>query len=362
MRWFIDARSLTDSTQGGVSRVTRGIVSAFIENASDDEIILVTTGSMGACIDGEGGMTPPLQGKNCRHVHIRMPNKLWSLLCLMRIASLDRAVERKVGKIDGVFLPNLGFVGPLHRPYTLLLHDLSFLIEPRWFSRKMRLWHRAVDAKKLIRGAASLLAVSETTKRDAVRLLGIPEGRISVIPIGSTLSVGAGSPRPPTEAERTGRGDPAPTSPRYVLILGATDPRKNTRTALLAVEELRKEPAFADLEAVVVGGTIRPTDAELASLYTNAAVFLYPSWYEGYGLPLHEAASFGTPCIASTAGALPETAPAGTIFADPAKPHHWVEALRLALTRPPGGATQRVAPTWIAAAEFLNDALKQALH
>jgi glycosyltransferase involved in cell wall biosynthesis len=72
----------------------------------------------------------------------------------------------------------------------------------------------------------------------------------------------------------------------------------------------------------------------LATLYQSAAVFVYPTWSEGYGIPLHEAARFETPCIASSGSALEETAPQGTLFIPPEKPHLLLEALRIQLTTP----------------------------
>ena len=158
--------------------------------------------------------------------------------------------RKKVGKIDAIFLPNLGFVGRIAmRPYILLLHDLSFLIEPRWFSLKSRLWHKAISAKRCIQNAAHLLAVSETTKRDAMRLLNIPEERITVIPIGFSLP----SPATHYSLDRGGRDKPAPTPNKYILALGGNDPRKNTGTAVRAVEDLRREKDFSDLELILVG-------------------------------------------------------------------------------------------------------------
>jgi glycosyltransferase involved in cell wall biosynthesis len=368
MRWLVDARPLADAKQGGVSRVARRLVDAVIGlEGGADEIVLATTGSKTP--DVVLGARYQVRGTRyaVRHVHLRVPNKLWSAACVADLVSLDAEIEERTGKIDALFLPNLGFVGRVKRPYVLLLHDLSFLIEPKWFSMKMRMWHRAVDAKRTIQNAAHLLSVSETTKRDAMRLLDIPADRITVIPIGPTFSSVI-----PAQAGIQNPSDGFPTSPRrllgndrkkYVLALGAGDPRKNAATAIEAVAALRQEAGFEDVESVLVGQNLplpllrkegnihilplhkgelegvpwirhaaRPSDPELTGLYRNAAAFLYPSWYEGYGLPLHEAAAFGTPCIASTSGALPETAPPGTLFADPAKPHHWVEALRQVLS------------------------------
>ncbi len=338
MKILIDARPLTDPSSGGVGRVARELVQAYATAFPDDELTCATTGASRPVLPGALAILP-----NIRHVHLNVPNKVWSARCLTG-DSFVRAIERTCGVFDAVFFPNIGFIGRRGtRNSVLLLHDLSFLIEPRWFTRKQRLWHHVVNARQLIRKSTHLLAVSETTKRDTIRLLGIPADRVSVIPIGQTLSA---VPRAHI-----------PTPQRFILALGGNGPRKNVATAKVAVDQLRKDPQYADVALVIP--TDKPSDDELAALYANAAAFLYPSWYEGYGLPLHEAAAYGTPCVASTAGALPETAPAGTLFANPAKPHHWVEALKLALahTRIP---IQTDPDTWIRAATQLRGSFEKA--
>lgn len=341
MKILVDARAIVDPTGGGVSRVARAIVTAYTEAFPDDEIVCVTTGWTRPELPGE-----LRSRKNVTHRHLRVPNKLFSLMAMFGF-SLATSYELRA-TFDALFLPNLGFVGALPRgvPTVLLLHDLSFLIEPRWFSWKQRLWHRAVRAKTLIRSATRLLAVSETTKRDAMRLLGIPAKKIMVIPVGKTL-----------HAETPSLISSTVVSGRFILALGSCDPRKNSSTAIAAVHALRKEKGFEDMELILLGKKNRPSDEELAALYANAAAFLYPSWYEGYGLPLHEAATFGTSRIASTSGALPETAPPGTLFANPAKPHHWTEALRIALS---GGHPSPITPdatAWQRAARILRESL-----
>jgi glycosyltransferase involved in cell wall biosynthesis len=381
MRLIVDARPMAEPIHGGVGRVAFEIMDAFAAANPETEVVCATTGSRTTLLP-QRLMDRP----NVRHVHFKLPNKIWSLASMFGLVSLYSMVERRYGPADAFFMPNLGLTGRLPQgiPSVLLLHDLSFLIEPRWFTLKQRLWHRAVRAKSLIRCATRLLAVSETTKRDAVRLLGISADRIGVIPLGPTLSAAN---------YRLTDSQLADLPPRYVLALGAGDPRKNAVTAIAAVKILRQERAFQDLSFIVVGEKrnvvlnegrqtagakcfskffstplrsaqddrfiqiiSRPSDAELAALYAKASAFLYPSWYEGFGLPLHEAASFGTPCVASTSGALPETAPIGTIFANPAKPHHWAEALVLALSQ---ARTQKrtAPPAWGSAAEALAASL-----
>ncbi|MBE7525113.1 glycosyltransferase family 4 protein [candidate division WWE3 bacterium] len=322
---LVDARPLADPHAGGVRRVAEQILLALIKRDVADWTF-VTTGSR---IPG----LPAIFQNRIEHVHIKWPNKLWTAATSFGTVSLDRATRRITGRTyDAAILPNLGFSGYMEIPYALVLHDLSFLIEPSWFRNTSRLWHRAVNVREQTRRANRIFCVSETTARDATRLLDIPKDKLEVFHPGI----------PPLPAPSP-MGH-APSAP-YVMTLNERDPRKNIGTAIETVHALRKEEVFRDLELVIAGcgreGTEegirrlgRISDAELAELYASASAFLYPSWYEGFGLPLHEAARFGIPCLASAHGSLPETVPAGTLLLPPMKPHLWISMLRDVLRNP----------------------------
>lgn len=312
MKILFDARPIVDAPHGGVGRVALAQAKKFLENA-EQEVIFFTTGLHAPRLPAE------LLGTHSVHKHINMPNKVWSLLCFVGLRPLSWFVKEKP---DLVLLPNIGFIGaPASWKTHLIVHDLSFLIEPKWFRFKQRLWHVFIQPKKLFQEAQELLCVSERTKQDLVQLVGITHNRCRVISMGKTLFV---EPKTDGILEKY-------AGKRIVLAFGATDPRKNFSTAEIAVMELKKETGFTDLELIAVGRDVRPTDEQLAALYTHASALLYPSWYEGFGLPLHEAKQYGCRAVASTAGALPETAPEGTTFANPAKPQQWVEGLRIVL-------------------------------
>ncbi len=311
-RILFDLRPCSD--YGGVARVTERILAHLKATQPTADIVTVATGWHCGRAD----------------LHLRLPNKLWSLLTLLGLTSLDRAVH---APFDELILPNVGFVGTPKIPYTVVVHDLSFLIEPRWFSRRMRVWHKAVRATRLIQNAARVWCVSQTTANDVARLLNVPQERLTILP----KDVVTGAPN------ATATGETAPTG-RYVLAFTGSR-RKNAATAIAAVVRLKEDPRFADLRLFLIGEkTARHhlpypwlvpipflTDDQLRDTLKNAAALLYPSWYEGFGLPLHEAAAFNTPLLASAHGALPETAPNQAILIPPAKPHLWTTALRAVL-------------------------------
>ncbi len=315
MNILFDGRSLADPNSGGVKRVATGLLEALRKQGA---AITVAT---------SGATKPPISDE-----HIQLPNKLLSLVIWLHLTSFDRLFKKKS---DLLFLPNIGWLGTPKTPYALVVHDLSFLIEPRWFSWKSRLWHQLIGAVHQIKNARIIFAVSECTKRDLVRLLRIPADHIVVIPLGLDSTF-----QPPTS--------PSFIQRKFLLALGANDPRKNAALSRTVAKE-------TSLELKLVGDASRERvrDEELDQLYAQATAFLYPSWYEGFGLPLHEAARHGTPCIASTAGALPETAPEGTIFASPSKPQQWVEAVHTIMNHPSSHRTKTGINSWDQAAQII---------
>lgn len=333
MHGLIDGRVFIDPVPGGVTRVAQHLITSILQQTqTQDEFTIVTT-----------GLRRPTLPFNASHTHVPIPNKLLALTTHAHIMRFDQLARRS---FDVLFLPNLEMTGKPKLPYALLVHDLSFLIEPRWFKAKSRLWHYITHAKSLMRNADALFTVSERTKNDLQTYLHIPSERIQVLPIGATLNTDTVHP--------VMSSAPLPPTP-YFLVLGENDPRKNVSCVTQAFKMLQQDPLYKDVHLVVTGGNFRPSDQELKELIRNSAGLLYPSWYEGFGLPLHEAAQHHIPIIASTAGALSETAPLGTLFAPPFKPHLWTQAMRSTLASPQ--KTQTSLQSWTKAGSIVVDTL-----
>jgi glycosyltransferase involved in cell wall biosynthesis len=196
-------------------------------------------------------------------------------------------------------------------PAVVTIHDLSFEREPTLMGLRERLIFRSV-VPRAARLAARVIAVSELTKRDLVELYGIPDEKIVVVPNGVDPRFRADGPRP--------AGD-------YALVVGALQKRKDPQAAIEALALLgngklrlvfagpdRGGRAEAERAAERVGLRDRVdfrgyvSQDELAELYRGAACLVFPSRYEGFGLPALEAMASGTPVVATTAGALPEVA------------------------------------------------------
>jgi glycosyltransferase involved in cell wall biosynthesis len=186
-------------------------------------------------------------------------------------------------------------VVPLVFPELYLTGRMAGL--PDW------LYRRRLDRQ---RRAAAQIAISEATRADAVRLAGFDPTRMTVVPLG-------------VDARTFCPRDPTPTRP-YLLFVGATDVRKNLAGVLAAHDGL-------DIDLVVVGTEGPPRDrvrwlghvddAQLPGLYAGALAFVFPSLYEGFGLPILEAMSCGTPVVTARLSAIPEVAGDAALYADP---------------------------------------------
>ncbi len=331
-RILIDARALADSTSGGVNRVAKLWILDQIKNTNPKDCHCVTTGSKPSV-----EVADFCAKNNLNYLHIKIPNKLWTLLCYFNFTSLILIAEKKLkSPIDLLLLPNLAYTGALYRPYRILVHDLSFIIEPHWFNLRRRLWHKFVNAQERIKNADQIHCVSNQTKSDTIKLLNIPNNQCKLFKFDPKIEVRG------SKFEVRPKWFPKSTT-RFALLLGGSDPRKNIKTALKAVSLYNIQNPQNHLVPVVLNGKVKYalnelnisriqapgfiSDAELIWLYQNSTVLLYPSWYEGFGLPLHEASQFNTPIIASSAGALSETAPPNTTLCHPAKINEWVGAL-----------------------------------
>ena len=199
------------------------------------------------------------------------------------------------------------FRGPLRAgmPTVLTVHDLAILRSPESFPRWHRLYGNA-GLVRVLRAADAIVAVSQLTKQETVALAGVPPERIRVVPNGVDATFTADGPR--AEGE-------------YVLAVATLEPRKNLGRAVdaarLAGVELRVVGARGWGGVDVPGWVGEIPDAELAALYRGARCVLYPSLYEGFGLPVLEAMACGTPVVTSRGAAMEEIAAGAAVLVDP---------------------------------------------
>jgi glycosyltransferase involved in cell wall biosynthesis len=241
----------------------------------------------------------------------------------------------------------LAFVAPAlcPVPHVATIYDLSFIHYPERLSRARRLYLTHFTRQTCAR-ARRLIAISRSTARDLTVVYGIPPDRIDLALPGYDRA--AFHPLLPDEtaAFRARKGLPD----RFWLFIGTLEPRKNLLTLLEAYASL---PAADRLPLIVAGGKgwdyqpifdaverwrlselvhfpgFLPAD-ELTFWYNSAEAFVYPSIFEGFGLPVLEAMACGTPVLTSDTSSLPEVLGDAGALLPPDDPAAWAEALRRA--------------------------------
>ncbi|HAV76830.1 MAG TPA: glycosyltransferase family 1 protein [Anaerolineae bacterium] len=226
--------------------------------------------------------------------------------------------------------------GPLMvRRQALTIHDLSPLEHPEWFRKSFALWYR-LFLPMLAGRVQVIFTPSEYVKQKIIKRFGVRD----VIVTPNAVATSRFHP----DAVQSTYEFPK----QYIFFVGSLQPRKNLQALLSAWRVIKKE--YPDLWLVIAGdvGTVfgkinfpvdervrilgYVTDEDLPGLYSKAAMFILPSFDEGFGLPAIEAMSCGTPVVASNGGALPETiGDAGLIF-DLSEPDGLANAMRECLS------------------------------
>ena len=249
----------------------------------------------------------------------------------------DRPRIERFVRFDLLFAPN--FVPPPTRARRLVLtvHDLAFKLFPETAPQSTRWWLARLD--RAIASASRVIAVSEATRKDLIDLYGVAEDRVAVVPHGVDHDLFRPSPPGDVVRVRQGFGIDGP----YLLSLGGIEPRKNLPRLIEAFSRL---PADLDPMLVVAGGeaewnpegpnllrsalsaapenvrrrivlTGYVSEQDKVALIGGAESLVYPSLYEGFGLPVAEAMACGTPVITSNVSAHPEVAGGAALLVDP---------------------------------------------
>lgn len=283
---------------------------------------------------------------------------------------------------------SLAFVSPLlsTTPSVVTVYDLSFVLYPDYF-RLLNRAYLAWGTRVSIRRAQRIIAISESTRRDLVRLFHAPPDKIEVVPPGVEAEFFPNGDGNATVRFRREKNLPE----HFILFVGTREPRKNI-PALIRAYSKAKSRLRSPHSLVIVGGPgwndraileaveeshvkediILPGFApseELPYWYRAADAFVYPSQYEGFGMPLLEAMASGTPVIAGNLSSLPEAAGSAALLVDPGDE----EALEEAIVRVIGdsalrdelitkGRERALQFTWSRTARATADVYRRALQ
>jgi len=263
---------------------------------------------------------------------------VWMQLVLPRIL---RDVRPDLVHFTNYLAPLVGRV-----PYLVSFHDMSLSLLPHFHTLKKRVLTSSL-IPAVARGARMILTPSESTRRDVVRLLRVDPGRVRVIPYAASPSfrpVALGPER--LEALHGIR-------PPYFLYVGTLEPRKNLARALRAFasvaealpgcrfvivgqrgwryDEVLREAAHPALHGRVSFLGYVPEE-RLPALYAHALALVYPSLYEGFGLPVVESMACGTPVLTSRSSSLGEIGEGAALLVDPTDEKALADALHALAT------------------------------
>lgn len=230
---------------------------------------------------------------------------------------------------------------------VLTIHDLSFVLFPHAFNRGNRLYLKTMTRLAAQR-ADAVIAVSEHTRGDVIRLLGVPAERVHTVPNGVDESF-----RPLPEEEIGQFREQQQLPERFILCISTLEPRKNLTTLIYAYAALGEtehtlvlgggrgwqyEQVFATVEELGLGDRVWfpgfISHEELPYWYNAADMFVFPSIYEGFGLPPLEAMACGTPVIVSDSSSLPEVVGSAGLLVDPADEDTLAAAIHRVSTDP----------------------------
>jgi glycosyltransferase involved in cell wall biosynthesis len=233
---------------------------------------------------------------------------------------------------------------------VVTIHDCIHLRFPQYLPNRLAYVYARSSLWMATHRAARVLTVSETSKRDILRYFNVPEKKIDVIYNAIDERLGEA----PTAAEVDQVRERYQLNDPFILYAGNIKPHKNLERLIEAFHRMRRGP-LEHIKLLIIGdeiskyATLRRTvhrlklhkhvrffgfvpDKTLASLYRLASVFVFPSLYEGFGLPPLEAMAAGTPVITSNVSSLPEVVGEAAILIDPYDLDAIADAMRRVLT------------------------------
>jgi glycosyltransferase involved in cell wall biosynthesis len=332
VRIAIDARKLHDF---GIGTYIRNLLRQLSRLDGESEYILI-------CTPSDSGIERQF-GPNFRTVTVAA--KPYSLAEQVAIPYIVRGLGADVFHTPHYVLPPLVSV-----PSVVTIHDCIHLMFPQYLPNRLAYLYARTFLWSAAHRSARVLTVSEASKHDILRFFAIPEAKIEVIYNGIDESFG--SPPPGDEVSRV--RERYQLNHEFILYAGNIKPHKNLERLIEAFHQLRTE-GFHHLTLLIIGDEISRypalrlavhrhklhksvrflgfvPDQTLAVLYRLASVFVFPSLYEGFGLPPLEAMASGTPVVTSNVSSLPEVTSDAALLIDPHDPAAIADGIRQVLT------------------------------
>jgi len=346
MKIGIDIRSLINVQYSGISEYTLNLVKEILKLDSKNQYILFYNS-----FKDVKNKIPEFKQKNAEIVCTRYPNKIFNYL-MQKVAFYPK-LDKFLG-VDIFWAPHINFIQLSKRCRSILtIHDLSFIRYPKYFSFRKNIWHQAINVEKLIKKVDTIITVSKNTKDDIMDLYSIPDNKIKVIHSG----IGRQYKVIDRDDKNLGSVKKKYGLPKkFILFLGTLEPRKNIEGIIRAYNEFReKNPGLSDYKLIIAGGRGWKSDKifreynkskfrkdikflgyivdeDKVYIYNLAALFIYPSFYEGFGFPPLEAMACGLPVITSFSSSLPEIVGKAALIVDPYNINEISTAIRELIT------------------------------
>lgn len=339
----VDIRTLMDVQYSGVSEYTLCLLKALLESDNKNKYKFFYNSAR----DIRDRI--PIFAKNAEIISTSYPNKIFNYIMQkgLKYPELDKLLG-----VDVFFAPHINFFSLSQESKKIItIHDLSFMRYKQFFSVRKNFWHYMLNVKKIMNEFDVIVAISENTKRDIVELFDVPGEKIKVIysGISSEYKVFA-CDNPELKVARKKYDLPD----NFIFYLGTMEPRKNVLGIIKAFERYLIKSGNKEMNLVLAGsdgwrngeifkylenskfrsnikyiGYINSQDKKY--IYNLTKLFIFPSFYEGFGFPPLEAMSCGVPIITSNISSLPETVGDSAILVDPLNIQEIYEAIYLIL-------------------------------
>lgn len=344
MNIAIDIRCLMEKQLTGVGEYTLNLLKKLFEQDNRNEYYLFFNSSKNI----KSSITR-LNHKNVHYCKFHWPNKMLNLsLKLFKYPKLDRWIQTKFGtpKLDLFFFPNISFLS-VSCPYLITAHDLSFEFFPEFLSWERRLWHKIINPEKLFSKASHIISVSQNTKTDLINHYKIDSTKITTIYSGLSENyrrIDENDVRIRKIKQKYSLPD------KFILFLGTIEPRKNIQGLIEAYKLLEKTEQ--NLPTLILVGKLgwkfkeiikyTSNDSKLRFInyireqekkyfYNSASLFVYPSFYEGFGFPPLESILCGCPVITSNNSSMLEICGDKAILIDPSNIQDMADAMKTVL-------------------------------